>query len=259
MNSITTRTSAQAMIRARNQRSDHFTISFHFFTFSSSPTESVIRSPPYTIAPIARSPRSVAILVVQLITCVRKPQVRDISPAEFTRSVPLRQLSNCPQTLHHSDHEQVANEVWGEKKRETTRIKATNTIEVKIFIKSNLEGNSRNKADRCPGKNYYKYTHSSIDKALQCFWKFLRISPCNHESCSYIEKHPNCDKHQKSKNNISQWCKYIIKKSGAISRCVQHISSRRRNNNIFRDRNCINYCCECQKEKRYYKKRYIFH
>lgn len=195
MNSITTRTRAQAITRARNQRSDHFTISFHFFIFSSSPTERVIRSPPYTIAPIARSPRSVAILVVQLITCVRNPQVRDISPAEFTKSVPLRQLSNCPQTLAHSVQEQLARETWGKKSSEDKKVKPTKSIKLKIFIDAILESNSGHKTNSSPCKYNNKYPNGSIDKTLQCFWKFFRISSCNHQPCSYIKKYCDGDKH----------------------------------------------------------------
>jgi hypothetical protein len=98
INSMTIRTSAGADISARNQSIDHFTISFPFLIFSSSQTESVIRSAPYTIAQIASSERSLAILVTQLSTVYLKPQ-SSLASQGFTRSVPQRHPSSDPETF----------------------------------------------------------------------------------------------------------------------------------------------------------------
>jgi hypothetical protein len=82
-----------AAIRARNQSRDHFTISFHFLIFSSSPPEIVIMSPPYTIAPTASRARSPESCVVQYTILFLIPLSISPSPG-LTRSDQERQLSS---------------------------------------------------------------------------------------------------------------------------------------------------------------------
>jgi len=83
--STTSRTTAQADIAARKPIRAHLTISFHFVIFSSSPQEMVIISPPYTIAPIAKSERAVAIEFVQKTTFCLIPD--SISPSPGFTSI----------------------------------------------------------------------------------------------------------------------------------------------------------------------------
>ena len=107
INSMMIRISAGAEMSATNQRSAHFTTSFHFLIFSSSQADSVISSAPYTIAQIASSARSLAMLVTQLSTVKRNPQSKLASPG-FTRSVPQRQPERACHTSHPPSKAQLA-------------------------------------------------------------------------------------------------------------------------------------------------------
>lgn len=107
----------------------HLMIFFPFVTFSSAHPLITKRSPPYTIAPTATSPRNHQIVVTQPSIFVLSPQATVISPAETTLTPEVKQLSRDQRT---SPQKLQLAKTWSPK--ETKKIQRRRRRERSIFF-----------------------------------------------------------------------------------------------------------------------------
>jgi len=177
-------------------------MSFAFLIFSSSPVESVIIKPPYTIDPIAKIYKNIDILVIQFWSVFENQLFSNsrLSPVCTTEASPRHSLRFAA-TLDHVEYIQSA-KIWAVIVRYPIKNIPRSIIIFFIILKSWSSRKSCYYTYNSPCSRNDKNTNNRIYKWLYSLAKFFWISSGCHESNPNKKKHPNSNDKQKCRKRL---------------------------------------------------------